>query len=159
MTGTVKIEFPKTDVVGCKFSFRTGRDAETAADFDSFGVKQNSERLRTYYYRLPKPLVDNVRVGDMVVVYCQTGYQVCQVTEVNAMVSFPESQLAYVVDTVHLNDFVHEVQKQKQLDAMKQRIIMEKKRLEAQVSFDMIAERNPDFAAMLKHFSELGGEL
>lgn len=51
------------------------------------------------------------------------------------------------------------MEKAKKLKVMRAAIEKEKKRLESMVTYDLIAEKNPEFAEMLKVFKEAGGEL
>jgi len=162
MTETFKVQFPQTDIVMCRFSYKTGssmcKEVNQPA-YDALGKKMGClGTMKTYAYRLPKPLIGNVQVGDMVVVFCQTGYQVCEVVEVNAMCQY-DGELAWVVDKVNLEGFHAELERVKELERMKAAIMAEKKRLEAMVAYDLIAEKHPEFGAMLKAFREMGGQL
>ena len=55
-------------------------------------------------------------------------------------------------------DYEYNVEKAKQLRAMKAAIDREKKRLESLVTYELIAEKNPEFRAMLEQFKAMGGE-
>lgn len=163
MTETLKIKFPDTDLVGCKFVYKTSntRPGVPECEYDEFGrmLDMQARRAKQYVYRVPKPLQGVLKSGDMVVVFCQTGYQVCEVCEINATSSVPEKDLAWVIDRICIDGFKEESARVKQLEAMKVQITKEKKRLEAMVTFELIAERNPEFAAMLKAFVDMGGEV
>lgn len=63
-----------------------------------------------------------------------------------------------MVCIVDLGAYVAEVEKAKTLEAMKIAIDKEKKRLESMVTYELIAEKNPEFKAMLEAFKEMGGE-
>lgn len=162
MTETMKFEFPKTNVVACKFTFKTANntDMREVGTYDDMGrTTKNVNAMKKYYYQVPEALRDKLQVGDVVVVLCQTGYQVCEVTEVNCTTGFNNHDLAWVVDTVSLVGFIEERRKAEELERMKDAIKREKKRLEAMVTYDLIAEKNPEFGAMLKAFKDAGGSL
>ena len=63
-----------------------------------------------------------------------------------------------MVCKVDLSTYIQEVEKAKKLKAMKAAIDREKKRLESLVTYELIAEKNPEFKAMLEAFKEMGGE-
>lgn len=150
--------FPKTNLVECTFSWRTESTAGIAGTAWDEYDHRNQNRLKKYLYRLPDYLVGLVQPGDTVVVHCQTGYQVCQVTTINAISDFDPKTIAPVVDKVNMQSYIDEVEKKKALAAMKQQIDAEKKRLESMVTYELIAEKNPEFKAMLEQFKSMGGE-
>ena len=90
--------------------------------------------------------------------HCQTGYQVCEVVNINALSVFETKSFAPVVCKVDLGTFIEEIEKAKQLKAMKAAIDREKKRLESMVTYELIAEKSPEFKAMLEQFKAMGGE-
>lgn len=57
-----------------------------------------------------------------------------------------------------MQSYIDEVEKKKALAAMKKKIDAEKKRLESMVTYELIAEKNPEFKAMLERFKDMGGE-
>ena len=150
--------FPKTNLVECTFSWRTESTAGIAGTAWDEYDHRNQNRLKKYLYRLPDYLVGLVQPGDTVVVHCQTGYQVCQVATINAISDFDPKTIAPVVDKVNMQSYIDEVEKKKALAAMKQQIDAEKKRLESMVTYELIAEKNPEFKAMLEKFKSMGGE-
>ena len=150
--------FPKTNLVECTFSWRTESTAGIAGTAWDEYDHRSQNRLKKYLYRLPDYLLGSVQPGDTVVVHCQTGYQVCQVVTINAISDFDPKTIAPVVDKVNMQSYIDEVEKKKALAAMKQRIDAEKKRLESMVTYELIAEKNPEFKAMLEQFKSMGGE-
>lgn len=122
-------------------------------------VEDGISNMKQYSYRVPEYLQGKLRPGDFVVVYCQTGYQVCQVARINATVPAGFDKLAPVVAKFDMSEYISDLVKQQELEAMKQVLIRERKRLEEQVTWDLIAEKNPEFAEMLKSFREAGGTL
>lgn len=93
-----------------------------------------------------------------VVVHCSTGYQICEVVTVNALSNFDPRSIQPVVDKVNMQSYIDEVEKKKTLTVMKKQIDAEKKRLESLVTYELIAEKHPEFKAMLERFKSLGGE-
>lgn len=156
----VNIKFPETDVVTCVFSLRNS-DTTCNQVFDDYGVvtPETCHKLKGYYYRVPEHMKGQLNVGDYVVVYCQTGYQVCQVYKVNEFAPVETSKLAPVVAKVDLMAYFEELDHQEELKKMKAALVKERKRLEEQVTWDLIASKSPEFAAMLKAFRDAGGEL
>lgn len=154
------IKFPETNVVSCVFSLRHDR-ATSAAVYNEYDMVNGTEirTLKEYVYRVPEYLQGTLKPHDFVVVHCQTGYQLCQVKTVNACTSLDERTLAPVVAKVDLETYFQEIDKQQQLKFMKQKLDKEKKRLESLVTYELIAEKNPEFKAMLEEFKKLGGEV
>lgn len=157
----VNIRFPETDVVSCVFSLKNGINS-CSQNFDEFGVTPeggHSKLKKYYYYCVPAFLQGKLAPGDFVVVYCQTGYQVCQVYKVNEFAPVETSKLAPVVAKVDLFEYFSYLAHQEELKKMKAALVKERKRLEEQVTWDLIASKNPEFAAMLDAFRKAGGEL
>lgn len=150
--------FPKTNLVECTFSWRTENTAGISGTAWDEYDHRSQNRLKKYLYRLPDYLVGAVQPGDTVVVHCQTGYQVCQVATINTISDFDPKTIAPVVDKVNMQSYIDEVEKKKALAAMKKQIDAEKKRLESMVTYELIAEKNPEFKAMLERFKSMGGE-
>lgn len=156
----VNIKFPETDVVSCVFSLKNSTNA-VRDNFDEFGIipEGSHSKLKEYHYRVPAFLQGKLAPGDFVVVYCQTGYQICQVYKVNEFAPVETSKLAPVVARVELMDYFNDLAHQEELKKMKAALVKERKRLEEQVTWDLIASKSPEFAAMLKAFRDAGGEL
>lgn len=156
----MNIRFPDTDVVSCVFSLKNSVNM-CDSSLDALGVvpEHALHKLKEYHYRVPEFLEGQLQPGDFVVVYCQTGYQVCQVNKINEFAPVETSKLAPVVAKVNLNEYFSDMLKQEELKKMKAALVKERKRLEEQVTWDLIAEKSPEFAAMLKAFRDAGGEL
>ena len=156
----VNIKFPETDVVSCVFSLKNSTN-QCNQNFDEFGVtsEEYQRRLKAYHYRVPAFLQGKLAPGDFVVVYCQTGYQVCQVYKVNEFAPVEVAKLAPVVAKVDLSGYFNDLIHQEELKKMKAALVKERKRLEEQVTWDLIASKSPEFAQMLKAFRDAGGEL
>ena len=156
----VNIKFPETDVLSCVFSLKNSNN-DVRADFDAFGIipEGSHSKLKQYHYRVPAFLQGQLCPGDFVVVYCQTGYQVCQVYKVNEFAPVETNKLAPVVAKVDLFEYFNDLAHQEELKKMKAALVKERKRLEEQVTWDLIASKNPEFAAMLDAFRKAGGEL
>lgn len=156
----VNIKFPETDVVSCVFSLKNSTN-QCNQTFDEIGITplDSQRRLKEYHYRVPDYLQGKLAPSDFVVVYCQTGYQVCQVYKVNEFAPVETSKLAPVVARVELLDYFQDLAHQEELKKMKAALVKERKRLEEQVTWDLIASKSPEFAQMLKAFRDAGGEL
>lgn len=134
-----------TPYYGCKFFTAT------------HGNRWGEETGKTYYYTAcpgVEPQVDEV-----VVVKCATGLQVVVVTEVNAVV--PEDLLARItapiiaiVDMAPYRTFeANEASKARLAQVMKQK----RKELEGRLAYQLLAEKDPEFAKMLELYESLGG--
>ena len=156
----VNIKFPETDVVSCVFSLKNSTN-QCNQNFDEFGVtpERSASKLKQYHYRVPAFLQGRLCPGDFVVVYCQTGYQVCQVYKVNEFAPVETPKLAPVVAKLDLFEYFNDLVHQEELKKMKAALVKERKRLEEQVTWDLIASKSPEFAAMLEAFRKAGGEL
>lgn len=150
------IKFPETNLVECVFSWRQSSDY-VATKWDEYD-HCDTVRLKRYIYRLPDNLVGKVAIGDTVLVHCKTGYQLAQIAAVNALASFDLDSVAPVVCMVDLASYIAEVERRKTLARLKQQLDAEKKRLESMVTYDLIAEKNPEFAALLKQYKDAGGQ-
>lgn len=156
----MNIQFPETDIVSCVFSLKNSTNASNQS-FTNYGIipYEDQRKLKEYHYRVPAYLQGQLNVGDYVVVYCQTGYQVCQVYKVNEFAPVEIGKLAPVVAKVDLMTYFEELDRQEELKKMKAALVKERKRLEEQVTWDLIASKSPEFKKMLEAFRAAGGEL
>lgn len=154
----LNIKFPDTPYVKCVFNWRQNNNVTDGSSFDEIGRKDPA-KLKRYLYKLPSYLEGQVGVGDVVLVYCQTGYQVCEVVSINEPCSLDEKIVAPVVARINMTDYFEELEHQRQLKALRMEIERKKKELESQVTYDLLAEKSPEFAALLKSFREAGGSL
>lgn len=152
----VKDLFAETNLVQCVFSWETPNTSWSNGD--EYGHHTRPDVLKRYIYRVPSYLQGELHPYDTVVVRCKTGYQVCQVVALNVMSNFDESTFAPVVAKVDIGPYVAEIERAKELKVMKKRIEAEKKRLESMVTYDLIAEKNPEFKALLDAYKSAGGE-
>ena len=120
-------KFPETDVVGCRFPVIGGRNSDVVIDPES----------KEYFYKLlpgqPKP-----KLGDFVVTACVT---------LNAMTSF--QAIAYVVGTVDVAAYREELHRQEMKKRLHAQLMAKKKELEESVTLDLLAEKSPEFKAIL----------
>lgn len=153
------IKFPETNVVGVKFTLRQNR-AITGVEYNEYDHMRDKyiKDQKKYIYRVPDGMVGHLRLNDIVVVHCATGYQLCEIVELNVLTDLDISSLASIVCKVDLQPYIDEVERKKQLAAMKKQIEAEKKRLEAMVTYELIAEKNPGFKELLEAFKAMGGE-
>lgn len=152
----INIEFPETNIVKCVFSLRQN-SKYVGEDFDEYDLRSPRD-LKRYIYRVPSRLKGQLKVGNFVVVHCATGYQLCEVAELNVISNLDEKTLAPVVCKVDLSAYIEEVDKAVKLEIMKAELDREKRRLESMVTYELIAEKNPEFKAMLDAFKDMGGE-
>ena len=156
----MNIRFPDTDIVTCVFSLKNSVNlSNTDFDENDYVTEGNHMKLKQYQYRVPEFLQGELFPGDFVVVHCQTGYQVCQVHKINEFAPVESSKLAPVVAKVNLNDYFNDLAHQEELKKMKAALVKERKRLEEQVTWDLIASKSPELAQMLEAFRKAGGEL
>lgn len=156
----MNIKFPKTSLVKCVFCYRSSNNSSDLphSAFDDFDRHKNPSKLKAYTYRVLPNLQDTLQVGDAVVVHCQTGYQIAEVVEINAFSDFDESTFAPVIDVINMRTYHEDIEKAKALKMLKAKIEQEKKRLESMVTYELIAEKNPEFKALLEAFKAAGGE-
>lgn len=137
-------KFSETDVIGCRFPTVVGRNSEVKVD----------PKSKEYYYKLlpgqPKPAL-----GDFVVTACVNGFQVCVVTTLDAITSYKD--LAYVVGTVDVSAYREALERKAAAKAAYAQLMKKKKELEESVTLDLLAEKSPEFAALLKNYRELLG--
>ena len=152
----INIEFPETNIVKCVFSLRQN-SKYTGEAYDEYDHMRPHD-LKKYIYRVPSRLKGQLKVGDFVVVHCATGYQLCEVAELNVISNFDEKTLAPVVCKVDLSAYIEEVDRAVKLEIMKAALDSEKRRLESLVTYELIAEKNPEFKALLDTYKDMGGE-
>ena len=154
----MNIKFPDTNVVGCVFSFRQNNNTVyQGSTWDEYDHR-STKRLKVYNYRVPEYLKNQLKLGDAVLVHCQTGFQLCEVVELNALPGVPEVGLAPVVCKVDLTSYIAEIDRkvlkkklQVQMEAMQRQIEEEKK-------YEWFAEKSPEFAALYEQFKALSKE-
>lgn len=152
----INVKFPETNIVRCVFSLRQNR-ATAAVVYDKYD-RAVTRDLKHYAYRVPRRLQGQLKIGDFVVVHCATGYQLCEIVELNAVSDFDEKTLAPIVCKVDLSSYIEEIDKAEQLKVMKAELDREKRRLESMVTYELIAEKNPEFKTLLDTFKAMGGE-
>lgn len=140
---SLHVEFPKTDLIGCRFPEETGRNGEIKVCPTS----------KEYTYRLlsdqPTP-----KIGDLVVTSCVNGFQVCVVTTLNVTTA-KYKDVAYVVGVVDAEAYTTQLRKAELKVQLHQQLMEKKKELDEQVLFDLLAEKSPEFAALLKAYRSL----
>lgn len=152
----IKVTFPKTNVVSCVFSFRQSNNPTAPSSVYDKYDHRDPRGLKRYNYRLPEGM--EVAIGDVVLVHCQTGYQLCEVVELNVLSSFEDDKLSPVVCKVNLFSYVEEVDKAEAARVLHAQLMQRKKEIEAQMTYDLLAERDPVFAELLKSYRALGGK-
>lgn len=137
------LEFPKTDLIGCKFPQCTGRN----------GQVEVSATGKEYIYRLlpgqPQP-----KIGDFVVTSCVNGFQVCVVTTLNVPTT-TYKDVAYVVGVVDVSAYQENLRKAEMKKELHKQLLAKKKELEDMVTFELLAEKSPEFKALLEAYQSL----
>lgn len=137
------LEFPKTDLIGCKFPLCTGRNGRI--EVPSAG--------KEYIYRLlpgqPRP-----EIGDFVVTSCMNGFQVCVVTTLDVPTT-TYKDVAYVVGVVDVEAYQENLRRAEMKKELHKRLLAKKKELEDQVTFELLAEKSPEFKALLEAYQKL----
>ena len=119
----INIEFPETNIVKCVFSLRQN-SKYTGEAYDEYDHMRPHD-LKKYIYRVPSILRGQLKVGDFVVVHCATGYQLCEIVELNVISNFDEKTLAPVVCKVDLSAYIDEVDRAAKLAVMKDGRVIE----------------------------------
>lgn len=152
----IKVTFPKTNVVNCVFSIRQSNNAAAPSSVYDKYDRRDPRGLKRYSYRVPEGM--EVSIGDVVLVHCQTGYQLCEVVELNVITALDESKLSPLVCHVDLGLYYEEVDKAEAAKVLHAQLMQRKKEIEAQMTYDLLAERDPVFAELLKSYRALGGK-
>lgn len=152
----INITFPSTNIVKCRFSFKNHTGCSTD-EVNEFGRIVAKRALKDYYYKVPQFLQGLINSGDTVLVYCTAGYQLCEVTTINVACPINSKELAPVVCKVDLTLYWDSIIEEQKLHEMRKVLDMKKKQIESSITYELIAEKNPEFAAMLKEFKEAGG--
>lgn len=153
-------KFPETNLVKCVFSLRTNSKYPDVVydEFDRFNVSDFKD-IKSYVYRVPDCLKGQIKVGDFVVVHCSTGYQLCEVIQVNVTSSFDEASHAPVVCKVDLGTYFEEVKAKQAREQLARKLESMAEQLKNMVTYELLAEKNPKFKELLDQYKELGGTL
>lgn len=154
---SIRIEFPKTNIVECKFALRT--DDRISRSYDDKDVARNILRLKGYIYKVPEYLQGQLSVGDIVVVHCATGYQICVVTKINIGTNLKEEDLAPVVCKCYMQSYFDLIDNENVLKEKKKKLLKEYENLKDLVGIQQVAAISPEFREMLEEFISLGGKL
>ena len=135
-------EFPKTNKIGCRFPQVNGRN----------GALQVSNHTKEYFYEL-LPGMEMPRVGDLVVVSCVNGFQVAQVTTLNALYEGPD--MALVVGVVDPSAYVQYLERKEKKAAVYAQMMAMKKQLEKEYALELFAEKSSEFKELLEMYKSL----
>lgn len=139
---SIKIEFKETDIIGGKYLENTGRNGKI--EVNPLG--------KEYFYKL-FPGMEKPRLGDMVVVSSQNGFGVILVTTLNATSHFKD--MAYCVGSVSPESYVTYLENEKRKGELRNALEKKKKELEEIVTWELLAEKSPEFKALLDEYKEL----
>ena len=153
----VNITFPKTDLVLVKFLVAGSTGAALAQqglqgwrNTLNFNAKPSN---KAYVYKLPEGL--EVAEGDLVVISCVNGFQVGKVYQVNATCPENFTDLAYVVDKLNVEPYCEQIERDHRKEELKRQLVAKEKEIRDQISWELLAEKSPEFAEMLKAYKEL----
>lgn len=154
----MKIEFPKTDYVKCVYSLENSFSSHDYK-YDESGRAKNPKDLKEYIYYVSEGVEGTLDVGDYVLVRNVNGYAVCQVSQVNVIVGYAEESKPYapIVCKVDLSKYFVKLEEQQMLKQMKEQLDKKKRQLEKSITYDLIAEKFPEFKAMLDEYKNAGG--
>ena len=138
------IEFPKTDLIGCKYPENTGRNGELIV---ATGAKE-------YVYRV-LPGMEEINIGDMVVVSSSSGFGVCIVTALDKTLPPSIKEVAYVVGKVDFQKYQEILEAKKRKELLRTQLMKKKKELDEKFALDLYAEKDPEFKAMLEAYNSL----
>lgn len=113
--------------------------------------------LKRYAFFVPEYLKGELQVGDAVIVFCATGFQLCEVAAINVMRS--SDGLRPVVAKVDMSPYFEEKKRQHKITLLRDKLQKEKKRLESMVTYELLADKSPEFKELLDEFKSLGGTL
>lgn len=99
---------------------------------------------------------DAVKIGDLVVVDTQFGYNVATVTETEPVTkSFPVGELKEVVNVVDMEPFLERKARAEKLKDLKKKMDKKVKDLQSLAIYEMLAEKDPELKEMLEEFKTL----
>lgn len=137
------LDFPKTNLIGCRFPECTGRN----------GTVKTNPRSKEYIFKL-MPGQEQPKLGDMVVTSCVNGFQVCVVTTLNVPTT-KFKDVAYVVGVVDVEAYQQMRQKAELKEQLHQQLLDMKKELDELVLFELLAEKSAEFKALFEAYNNL----
>lgn len=124
---------------------------------EAVAAESKCSSLKRYAFAVPEYLKGKLQVGGAVIVFCATGFQLCEVADINVVRS--SEGLRPVVAKVDMSPYFEEVKRQRKLTLLREKLQREKKRLESMVTYELLAEKSPEFKELLSEFKSLGGTL
>lgn len=135
----------ETKYIGCVFNKPTE------------GNRRGELSGKVYYYEV----IDGIEaeVGDVVVCVCATGWQVVDVVEINCVLSDAQEArvTARVVAKVDMDAYNAYCEKEERKKKLARQLAKKKKELEGMLAYELLAEKDPAFKAILDEFKALGG--
>ncbi len=154
----MRVQFPETNVVGCKFLGWDGRKGGLLDNALKEIPLADEVHTKEYFYR--NDTGETLYIDDIVVTSCRTGFQVCIVTSRDVIrPKEVENALSPVVAKVDVSGYAEIVSKREELTRMRRELEDRKKQLERGAIYEMLAKEDADFAEMLRLYKEKGGEL
>lgn len=139
------IELPKTDLVGCKFYKCSGRNCRPEVDPFS----------KEYVYKVV-PGIEELRLGDMVVVSSINGFGVCMVTSLNReLPASLKGDVACVVGKVDYTRYEEALERDQQKKQLKSALLRRRKELDDELSLEFYADKDAEFKKLLEAYKSL----
>ena len=135
----------ETKYIGCVFNKPTE------------GNRRGELTGKVYYYEVIDGI--EVEVGDVVVCVCATGWQVVDVCEINCVLTDSQEArvTARVVAKVDMEAYNAYCEKEARKKKLALQLAKKKKELEGLLAYELLAEKDPSFKAILEEFKALGG--
>lgn len=139
------IESPKTDLVGCRPYKCGGRNCRPEVNPCS----------KEYVYKVV-PGIEELKLGDMVVVSSTNGFDVCMVTSMNReLPAHLQEDVAYVVGKVDYTRYEETLERDQQKKQLKSALLRRKKELDDELSLEFYADRDAEFKKLLEAYKSL----
>lgn len=110
---------------------------------------------KQYTFKLPKSLIGQLKVGDIVVVQCKDKrLELCKVVEVNASVP-PNITLSWVICKVDMTEAEHREQVAQRKEYLKEKLEEKKKAIEERAIWEMLKSKDTEAAALIEELENL----
>ncbi len=141
----MKIDFT-TDIV--RVAFNLG-----APD----AMKTDPANFKAYTFRVPRALQGSLKPYDKVVVQCRNGsFAIATIVEVNAYVPHAdEAELSYIVAKWGTAALEEQLTINERIQTIKSGLQRMKEQFEKDAIYEMLAQKSPEAAALLKELKEL----
>lgn len=120
-------------------------------------MKSDPAKFKAYTFRVPKAMRGLLRPYDKVVVQCRNGsFAVATIVEVNVYVpNADEAELSYVVSGWGTAALEEQLTINERIQTIKSGLQKMKEQFEKDAIYEMLAQKSPEAAALLKELKEL----